>query len=94
MRWSWAQSGPGTQVTGEIRSLDRAVIFAPVGELVPVALEKIRPGGTVAINAIHMSDIPSFPYQDDLWRADAALGGECHLSGWRGIPGSGSEGGN
>jgi propanol-preferring alcohol dehydrogenase len=46
-----------------IGSLDRAVIFAPVGELVPVALEKIRPGGTVAINAIHMSDIPSFPYQ-------------------------------
>jgi propanol-preferring alcohol dehydrogenase len=43
--------------------LDRAVIFAPVGELVPIALKKIRPGGTVAINAIHMTDIPSFPYQ-------------------------------
>jgi alcohol dehydrogenase, propanol-preferring len=46
-----------------IGSLDRAVIFAPVGELVPVALKKIRPGGTVAINAIHMSGIPSFAYQ-------------------------------
>jgi propanol-preferring alcohol dehydrogenase len=46
-----------------IGSLDSAVIFAPVGELVPVALKKIRPGGTVAINAIHMSDIPSFAYQ-------------------------------
>jgi len=44
-------------------TLDRAVIFAPVGELVPTALEKIRPGGTIAINAIHMSDIPSFPYR-------------------------------
>jgi propanol-preferring alcohol dehydrogenase len=46
-----------------VRDLDRAVIFAPAGELVPLALEKIRPGGTVAINAIHMSDFPSFPYQ-------------------------------
>jgi propanol-preferring alcohol dehydrogenase len=46
-----------------VSTLDRAVIFAPVGELVSIALEKIRPGGTVAINAIHMSDIPSIPYQ-------------------------------
>jgi propanol-preferring alcohol dehydrogenase len=46
-----------------IGPLDRAVIFAPIGDLVPVALDKIRPGGTVAINAIHMSDIPSFAYQ-------------------------------
>ena len=43
-------------------SLDRAVIFAPVGWLVPLALEKLRPGGTLAINAIHMSDIPQMPY--------------------------------
>ena len=45
------------------RLLDRAVIFAPTGGLVVRALETIRPGGTVAINAIHMSDIPSFPYE-------------------------------
>lgn len=45
------------------QSLDRAVIFAPAGHLVPLALEKVRPGGTVAINAIHMSDIPSLPYK-------------------------------
>ena len=45
------------------RPLDRAVIFAPSGGLVVRALETIRPGGTVAINAIHMSDIPSFPYE-------------------------------
>jgi propanol-preferring alcohol dehydrogenase len=44
------------------KSLDRAVIFAPAGWIVPLALEKIRPGGTVAINAIHMSDIPQMPY--------------------------------
>jgi len=46
--------------------LDRAVIFAPAGELVVRALESIRPGGIVSINAIHMSDIPSFPYAT-LW---------------------------
>jgi propanol-preferring alcohol dehydrogenase len=43
--------------------LDRAVIFAPVGELVPAVLGKLRPGGTVAINAIHMSPIPEMPYR-------------------------------
>lgn len=42
--------------------LDRAVIFAPVGDLVPVTLEKVRPGGTLAINAIHMSSIPEMEY--------------------------------
>jgi len=42
--------------------LDRAVTFAPAGWIVPRALEKLRPGGTLAINAIHMSDIPSFAY--------------------------------
>jgi propanol-preferring alcohol dehydrogenase len=45
------------------RALDRAVIFAPSGKLVPLMLEKLRPGGTLAINAIYMSDIPSFPYR-------------------------------
>ena len=43
--------------------LDRAVIFAPAGPLVPRILEKLRPGGTLAINAIHMSDIPAMPYR-------------------------------
>jgi propanol-preferring alcohol dehydrogenase len=42
--------------------LDRAIIFAPAGDLVPSTLSKIRPGGTVAINAIHMSPIPEMPY--------------------------------
>jgi propanol-preferring alcohol dehydrogenase len=45
------------------RALDRAVIFAPSGNLVPLMLEKLRPGGTLAINAIYMSDIPSFSYR-------------------------------
>ncbi len=43
--------------------LDRAVIFAPAGPVVPLALAKVRPGGTVAINAIHMSPIPELPYR-------------------------------
>jgi propanol-preferring alcohol dehydrogenase len=45
---------------------DRAVVFAPAGELVPVALGAVRPGGTVSLAGIHMSDIPSMPY-DLLW---------------------------
>ena len=46
---------------------DRAVVFAPAGELVPVALQVIRPGGTVSLAGIHMSPIPSFDY-GLLWR--------------------------
>lgn len=46
--------------------LDAAIIFAPVGELVPTALRAIAKGGTVVCGGIHMSDIPSFPY-DILW---------------------------
>lgn len=42
--------------------LDAALIFAPVGALVPAALRAVRPGGTVVCAGIHMSDIPSFPY--------------------------------
>jgi len=42
--------------------LDAAILFAPVGVLVPVALQAVRPGGTVVCAGIHMSDIPSFPY--------------------------------
>lgn len=43
--------------------LDSAIIFAPAGHLVPKVLEKLRPGGTLAINAIHMSPIPEMPYR-------------------------------
>jgi len=46
--------------------LDAAIIFAPAGELVPVALKTLAPGGTVVCAGIHMTDIPSFPYAD-LW---------------------------
>jgi propanol-preferring alcohol dehydrogenase len=42
--------------------LDAALIFAPVGALVPAALSAVAPGGTVVCGGIHMSDIPAFPY--------------------------------
>jgi alcohol dehydrogenase, propanol-preferring len=43
--------------------LDAAIIFAPVGSLVPVALKAVRKGGSVVCAGIHMSDIPAFPYE-------------------------------
>ena len=43
--------------------LDAAIVFAPVGALVPVALGAVAPGGTVVLAGIHMTDIPSFPYR-------------------------------
>ena len=46
--------------------LDAAIIYAPAGELVPAALRAVRKGGRVVCAGIHMSDIPSFPY-DLLW---------------------------
>jgi propanol-preferring alcohol dehydrogenase len=57
----------GASWAGEAESrppvpLDAAIIFAPVGELVPRALAAVRPGGRVVCGGIHMSDIPSFPY--------------------------------
>jgi propanol-preferring alcohol dehydrogenase len=42
--------------------LDAAILFAPVGALVPAALRAVEPGGTVVCGGIHMSDIPAFPY--------------------------------
>lgn len=43
--------------------LDAAIIFAPAGELVPLALAAVAPGGVVVCGGIHMTDIPSFPYR-------------------------------
>jgi propanol-preferring alcohol dehydrogenase len=49
------------------RLLDGAIVFAPVGALVPKALAACAPGATIVCAGIHMSDIPSFPYEL-LWR--------------------------
>jgi len=48
-------------------TLDAAIIFAPVGALLPAALRVLERGGVVVCGGIHMSDIPSFPYRD-LWQ--------------------------
>jgi propanol-preferring alcohol dehydrogenase len=58
--WAGDALAPGPE------PLDAAIIFAPVGALVPAALRATAPGGTVVCAGIHMSDIPSFPYRD-LW---------------------------
>lgn len=47
---------------------DSAIIFAPAGELVPQALEILKPGGTLALAGIHMSEIPALNYQKHLFR--------------------------
>jgi alcohol dehydrogenase, propanol-preferring len=55
--WAGASTDPPPE------ELDAAILFAAVGELVPVALRAVAPGGTVVCGEIHMSDIPSFPYE-------------------------------
>ena len=57
---------------------DRAIVFAPAGELVPLALRAVRPGGTVVINAVHMTDIPSFPYR--LLHGERVLRSVAHVT--------------
>ncbi len=56
----------GGSLTSPPDPLDAALIFAPVGSLVPAALRALDKGGTVVCAGIHMSDIPGFPYAD-LW---------------------------
>ena len=53
----------GDSDTAPPQALDAAIIFAPVGALVPAALRAVRKGGVVVCGGIHMSDIPSFPYE-------------------------------
>jgi alcohol dehydrogenase, propanol-preferring len=56
---AWA----GGTDTSPPEELDAALVFAPVGELVPLALSRLARGGSVVCAGIHMSDIPSFPYE-------------------------------
>ena len=53
----------GDSETPPPEPLDAAIVFAPVGALVPLALKSTRKGGRVICGGIHMSDIPSFPYE-------------------------------
>ena len=59
---------------GPPEPLDAAILFAPVGALVPEALRHVRKGGRVVCGGIHMSDIPGFPYAD-LWGERSVLSG-------------------
>ena len=56
----------GGSTVRPLQDLDAAIIFAPVGSLVPLALKAVKKGGRVVCAGIHMSDIPAFPYAD-LW---------------------------
>lgn len=62
------QTGAGDASAALVQPLDAAIIFAPVGDLVPAALRTARKGGRVVCGGIHMSDIPAFPYRL-LWEA-------------------------
>lgn len=53
----------GNSTDAPPEELDAAILFAPVGELVPLALKAVARGGTVVCGGIHSSDIPSFPYR-------------------------------
>jgi alcohol dehydrogenase, propanol-preferring len=53
----------GDALAGPPEELDAVLLFAPAGELVPAALRHVRRGGVVVCAGIHMSDIPSFPYE-------------------------------
>jgi len=71
---AWA----GASDTLPPRALDAAIIFAPVGSLVPAALRAVRKGGRVVCAGIHMSDIPSFPY--DLLREERSVSSVANLT--------------
>lgn len=59
-------AGPADAAPPEL--LDAAILFAPVGELVPVALRALDRGGTLAVAGIHLSGIPALDYQKDLFQ--------------------------
>jgi propanol-preferring alcohol dehydrogenase len=63
---SLGATSAGDTAGGPPEELDAAILFAPAGELVPVALRHVAKGGTVVCAGIHMSEVPSFPY-DLLW---------------------------
>lgn len=56
----------GDSTEAPLEALDAAILFAPVGPLLPESLRRVRPGGTVVCAGIYMTKIPSFPY-DILW---------------------------
>lgn len=66
MRLGAASAGPADGVPPEL--LDSAVLFAPAGGLVPIALRALEPGGTLAVAGIYLSDVPRLDYAAELFR--------------------------
>lgn len=66
LRLGAASAGPADAAPPE--PLDSAVLFAPAGELVPVAMRALDQGGTLAVAGIHLSDVPAMNYADELFR--------------------------
>jgi alcohol dehydrogenase, propanol-preferring len=61
-------ASPGAADAAPPEPLDSAVLFAPAGELVPVAMRALDQGGTLAVAGIHLSDVPALVYADELFR--------------------------
>jgi len=66
LRLGAASAGPADAAPPE--PLDAAILFAPAGELVPVALRALDQGGTLAVAGIHLTDVPGLVYADELFR--------------------------
>jgi propanol-preferring alcohol dehydrogenase len=64
---SMGASWVGSETEKPLHELDRAITFAPSGDVVIAALSSLRKGGIVAINAIHLDRIPEFNYDSLLW---------------------------
>ena len=80
-----ARRGPVARISARRCTLDAALIFAPVGALVPKALRDVKKGGAVVCGGIHMSDIPSFPYRGPLGRTPGPLRRQPYPARWRGL---------
>jgi propanol-preferring alcohol dehydrogenase len=68
----------GSQVEALPKKLDSAIVFAPAGEVVPLALQSIDKGGTVVLAGIHMSDIPAMHYEEHLFHEKQLLSVESN----------------
>jgi zinc-binding alcohol dehydrogenase family protein len=83
-----ASAGPAAAAPPE--PLDSAVLFAPAGELVPVAMRALGQGGTLAVAGIHLSDVPRLVYAEELFPGEAAAQRHCeHARRRRGVPSAG-----
>ena len=78
MRASSGRSGPGSSDEAPPEQIDGAIVFAPIGSLMTTALRASAKGARIISAGIHMSDIPSFPYEQ-LW-GERTLGSVANLT--------------